>query len=163
MKIISNILENWFVKLPYIVKHVVVVWKLQLKYLHWIRYPFHDLDKLLMTMFLPFLNRKTISKIHREHCPHHIEYYDPTYPSHREKYMNGYSARWTKFLNHLDEAIIDWESARYTKSDKPLDAWDTCLRWYPQIRQYVRYEIEKLKIPYNHKHHYYDFNDKSFK
>lgn len=32
-----------------------------------------------------------------------------------------------------DEAAIDWESARFTKPDKPLDAYDTWLKYYQDI------------------------------
>lgn len=31
------------------------------------------------------------------------------------------------------EAAIDWESARFTKPDKPLDAYDTWKEYYSDI------------------------------
>ena len=31
------------------------------------------------------------------------------------------------------EAAFDWESARYTKPDKPLDAFDTWKKYYPNV------------------------------
>jgi hypothetical protein len=37
----------------------------------------------------------------------------------------------------LSEAIFDWESARYTKPDKPLNARETCLKYYPQLKAQV--------------------------
>lgn len=33
-------------------------------------------------------------------------------------------------IKHLVEAAIDWQSARFTKPDKPLDAYGTWKKWY---------------------------------
>lgn len=37
----------------------------------------------------------------------------------------------------INEAIFDWESARFTKPDKPLNARETCLKYYPQYKNQV--------------------------
>ena len=33
------------------------------------------------------------------------------------------------------EMIIDWECARFTKPDKPLDAYQTMKKFYPDLEQ----------------------------
>ena len=30
--------------------------------------------------------------------------------------------------------IVDWECARYTKPDKPLNAYETLCKYYPQLK-----------------------------
>ena len=75
----------------------------------------HDLDKFLMC--LVGIPDKTISKIHRMFSWHH--------PGNRIGWLN------------LQEAVFDWESARFTKPDKPLNARDTCLKYYPELKEKV--------------------------
>ena len=36
-------------------------------------------------------------------------------------------------IPNKEEAAIDWESARFTKPEKPLDAYDTWLKYYYDI------------------------------
>lgn len=123
----NKILDSWR-HIPYSIKHIREIYRLQKKYLGYIKYPFHDWDKILMYLFLPWLGVKTIHKYHRTHRAHHPE--------------NGRE----KFLKHLDEAVLDWESARFTKPDKPLNAWETCLRFYPQYKNEVSEMLDKLEI-----------------
>jgi len=33
--------------------------------------------------------------------------------------------------------IVDWECARFTKSDKPLNAYDTLYKYYPQLEDKI--------------------------
>lgn len=40
---------------------------------------------------------------------------------------------YTRFIKNKEEAAIDWESARFTKPDKPLDAYDTWKKYYSDI------------------------------
>ena len=47
------------------------------------------------------------------------------------------------------EAAFDWESARYTKPDKPLDAFDTWKKYYPNVDMYLVYETERICKQYN--------------
>ena len=32
---------------------------------------------------------------------------------------------------------LDWESARYTKEDKPLNAYDTLYKYYPELEKQI--------------------------
>lgn len=70
----------------------------------------HDVDKLIL---YPVLPKKIVSKMHRRFSRHHIN-----------------SAR---TRNDFIEMMIDWESARFTKPDKPLDAQQTLFVLYPQL------------------------------
>jgi hypothetical protein len=56
-----------------------------------------------MYILIPFIGTKRIKMIHKKINKHHI-------------IDNMYS------VNNYEEAIIDWECARFTKSDKPETA-----------------------------------------
>lgn len=77
------------------------------------RYLVHDMDKVLMNLL--DIPGNEIKKIHRESKNHH--------------YIEG------KEYSRIDyiEMIIDWESARYTKEDKPLNAKNTLIKYYNNI------------------------------
>jgi len=102
--------------IEYTYKHRKIVMLLAKKYfsenkelLEQIEY--HDLDKLFMYLFY---DKKSVSKIHREHSQHHDNELEKTY------------------LDYV-EMVLDWESARYTKPDKPLNAYDTLYGYYPTM------------------------------
>lgn len=75
------------------------------------RIEYHDLDKLFMYLFY---DKKTSSKIHRNLSSHHDNELEKDY------------------LDYV-EMILDWESARYTKPDKPLNAYDTLINYYSNM------------------------------
>lgn len=68
----------------------------------------HDMDKMLMYQFL---EKKDASKLHREYASHHLE--------------NNLEKDYFDML----EAVFDYESAAYTKPDKPLNAYDTIIQY----------------------------------
>lgn len=72
---------------------------------------YHDLDKLYMYLFY---DKKIVSKIHRENSNHHDNDLEKSY-------------------NDYVEMVLDWESARYTKPDKPLNAYDTLYKYYSDL------------------------------
>lgn len=78
----------------------------------------HDLDKLIL---YPFLDQVTVNTMHRKYMGHHLR----TFKNHT--------------IKDYEEAIIDWECARYTKPDKPLNARETMKKFYS--------EFEKELIP----------------
>ena len=50
------------------------------------------------------------------------------------------------------EMVLDWESARYTKSDKPLNAYDTLYKYYPNMEEKIlpilkEFGIDKTNLP----------------
>jgi len=73
----------------------------------------HDWDKPFL--YLAFwIDLKKVQKIHRLHSKHHVR-----------NTLN-------KTRDDLIDTIIDWECARMTKPDKPLNAYQTLLRFYPE-------------------------------
>lgn len=85
----------------------------------------HDSDKLVMYALSPLFmwSEQTVNKIHRELSSHHVE--------------NG-----TDFLS----MVIDWECARHTKPDKPLNARKTMQKYYPWMRKYIEPILKDLGL-----------------
>lgn len=125
MNLITNIKKS-YKHIPYTFKHWKMVLKLEKKYIGYYKYPFHDLDKLFMYIFFPYLGTKVIQKIHTKFADHHLRKY--------KKHMN------------FDEAILDWESARFTKPDKPLDAWDTYQKYFTEFSNELLPIFEKFNL-----------------
>lgn len=85
----------------------------------------HDADKLFLYLFSKPEN-KWVSKLHREYSRHHIK----------------------KAKSHSDfvQMVIDWECARYTKPDKPLNARETMNQIYPGMREKVEPVLKELNL-----------------
>ena len=84
----------------------------------------HDLDKLYLYLFY---DKKTVSRIHREQSTHHENDLEKTY------------------LDYV-EMVLDWESARYTKPDKPLNAYETLVRFYPTMLEEISPILREMGI-----------------
>ena len=76
----------------------------------------HDTEKPLMYLFCFWMSIADIHKFHRAHNRHHVK--------------NNLK----KSPDDLLDTIIDWECARITKPDKPLNAYDTLMTFYPEHR-----------------------------
>lgn len=93
-------------------------------------FPFHDFVKMI-NVFL--FGDKIATKLHRKFSNHHARMryiritYDEGLKVYTKKQPNG------RFIKNKIEAAIDWESARFTKPDKPLDAYDTWKKYYSDI------------------------------
>ena len=85
----------------------------------------HDLDK--MTSYL-FYDKSNCSKLHRENSSHHL----------------GNNLK-KEYLDYL-EMILDWESARYSKSDKPLNAYQTLYAYYIQYEDKILPILKEYKL-----------------
>lgn len=136
MSIIDNIVGS-YKHIPYTWKHYLAFMKVQKQLLGYYRIKFHDWDKLLMFIFLPFLGERIINQWHQKHNKHH-----PTYTTGKNWDRNlkdPYKVDWI-------EAIIDWECARFTKPDKPLNAQDTCLKYYLEYYEVVKPYLKKLRL-----------------
>ena len=85
----------------------------------------HDMDKL--TLYL-FWDKELASKYHRNHSSHHIKKNIPH--------------------SRLDilESIFDYECAALTKPDKPLNAYDTVLKYYPEFKDEYLPELKRLHM-----------------
>lgn len=84
----------------------------------------HDLDKMFMYMFY---NKSDASSIHRKLSTHHENDLDKNY------------------IDYI-EMVLDWESARYTKDDKPLNAYDTLYKYYSSMKKEIVPILEKFNI-----------------
>ena len=83
----------------------------------------HDLDKVFLYMVLSY---KTVHSIHRNYSRHHTN----------------------KAHTHSDfiQMVIDWECARFTKPDKPLNARETLDKFYPELKVKVLPIINELGL-----------------
>lgn len=88
--------------IEYLVHKLIKDKDIKLEMLHRIKN--HDLDKMALYQLL---DKNEASRIHRETAPHHME---NAFPKTKIDYI---------------EAVLDYESAGYTKPDKPLNAYDT--------------------------------------
>ncbi|SRR5574344_1872136 len=91
---------------------------------------YHDLDKLFMYLFY---DKKDVSRIHRSLSKHHD---------------NSIEKEYSDYV----EMVLDWESARYTKPDKPLNAYDTLYKYFPNMEEHIlpilkEFSIDKSNLP----------------
>ena len=84
----------------------------------------HDMDKMYLLLFY---DKISIIKFHREMSRHH----DNKIPKKEIDYM---------------EMVLDWESARYTKIDKPLNAFDTMNKFYPHLKNKILPILKKIGL-----------------
>jgi dephospho-CoA kinase len=119
---IDDAIRKYFIGYP---KRIKYTWEHKKAYLavekkltgkNTLRGYLHDLDKLIM--YAIGVPKEIAHNIHINTAPHHIR-------KNKVKYPKG--------------AVIDWECARYTKPDKPLNARDFYERSCPQMP-----EIEKV-------------------
>ena len=87
-----------------------------------IRSLFHDLDKVFLYMLFDY------KKVHNWH--------------------RQYSRRHSKARTRADyiQMAIDWECARYTKPDKPLNARETLKKIYPEVTDEMLPVLEELGL-----------------
>ena len=76
---------------------------------------------------------KIATKLHRKFSGHHaqmhkLRIYYIDYPKNYSKVLPS-----GRDIKNKIEAAIDWESARFTKPEKPLDAYDTWIKYYSDI------------------------------
>ena len=84
----------------------------------------HDLDKLLFYNIWP---HKKVKEFHRKTARHH----DNKIKKNTKDYI---------------EMIIDWECARCTKPDKPLNAYDTLYNIYPELESIILPILKEFNI-----------------
>lgn len=84
---------------------------------------FHDLDKVFL---YPLFEYKKVHNFHGSHTRHH-----------------SIKARTDADFTQM---VIDWECARYTKPDKPLNARDTLYAFYPELENKVLPILTRLGL-----------------
>lgn len=101
----------------YTLKHKIAIMALSFEYLGYIsrRIILHDTDKLFL---YSVTNTKEVHQIHLANSCHH-------YPNLTNPILDKQTQ------NHM-EAVLDYECARYTKPDKPLNAYSTILKFFPE-------------------------------
>lgn len=70
---------------------------------------FHDADKLVLLCIVP---KDKASMLHRKYSRHHEKAHT---------------------TNDYIQMVVDWECARYTKPDKPLNARETLYKYYTHM------------------------------
>ena len=85
----------------------------------------HDLDKVIL---YNIWSHKKVKNFHRSTARHHVE------------------NKIKKTRNDYIEMIIDWEWARYTKPDKPLNAYDTLYKFYPELENIILPMLIELNL-----------------
>ena len=93
-------------------------------------FPFHDFVKMINVFIF---GDKIATKLHRKFSNHHarMKYIRITYDEGLKVYTK--KQPYGRFIKNKIEAAIDWESARFTKPDKQLDAYDTWKKYYSDI------------------------------
>lgn len=87
-------------------------------------FPFHDFIKMINVFIF---GDKIATRLHRKFSKHHDHKYFYKY-----KTPDWLAGVYRDIPNKV-EAAIDWESARFTKPEKPLDAFDTWKKYYSDI------------------------------
>lgn len=83
----------------------------------------HDTDKLVLYALLGVRNG---GKMHRKYSRHHIQ-----------NLKNFYD---------YEDCVIDYECARLTKPDKPLNAYNTIMKYYPERMQDMSDTLTRLGV-----------------
>lgn len=88
-----------------------------------IRGHLHDLDKVILKLFL---SKDAVKRIHRNYSRHHSK--------------NAHTKQ------DYIQMVIDWECARYTKPDKPLNARETLYKYYSELKPKIIPILEELNL-----------------
>jgi len=96
---------------------------------------FHDIDKLI---YYQYLDKEKAVKLHRSTASHHME--------------NDLEKDYYDCL----EAVIDYECAAYTKADKPLNAYDTIIKYKPKNSDRLLEILKEYEICFS----YSNINDR---
>lgn len=137
IKEIIEDIKGAFIQIPYTYKHYKAFRKIEKELTGANRHWHHDWDKLIACVICPWIGIRRIHQWHQKRNSHH-----PTYTVGKE---------WKKFEKYplkidWEEAIIDWECARFTKPDKPLNAYDTLMKYYKEYEKYAMPTIKKFNL-----------------
>ena len=122
--------KNQRYKIKYSLEHRKAFLALEKKLLgkNTIRGYLHDVDKIILYHFLP---TEFVHTCHQWWSKHH---------EHRAKTHNDFV-----------QMAIDWECARFTKPDKPLDAYDTLYKFYPHMEDKILPILKVLNIAHENR------------
>lgn len=122
--------KNQRYKIRYSLEHRKAFLALEKKLLgkNTIRGYLHDVDKIILYHFLP---TEFVHTCHQWWSKHH--------------------ERRAKTHNDFVQMVIDWECARITKPDKPLDAHDTLYKFYPHMEDKILPILKELNIAHENR------------
>ena len=122
--------KNQRYKIRYSLEHRKAFLALEKKLLgkNTIRGYLHDVDKIILYHFLP---TEFVHTCHQWWSKHH--------------------ERRAKTHNDFVQMVIDWECARITKPDKPLDAYDTLYKFYPHMDDKILPILKELNIAHENR------------
>lgn len=117
--------KNQRYKIRYSLEHRKAFLDLEKKLLgkNTIRGYLHDVDKIILYHFLP---TEFVHTCHQWWAKHH--------------------QRRAKTHDDFVQMVIDWECARFTKPDKPLDAYDTLYKFYPHMEDKILPVLKELNL-----------------
>lgn len=117
--------KNQRYKIKYSLEHRKAFIALEKKLLgkNTIRGYLHDVDKIILYHFLP---TEFVHTCHQWWSKHH--------------------ERRAKTHTDFVQMVIDWECARFTKPDKPLDAYDTLYKFYPHMEDKILPILKELNL-----------------
>lgn len=129
-RIIQNIKISYS-HIPYTWRHKRAMLVLERRFTgkNTLRVRLHDTNKLLTYIFLPFLSLEKHEAIHHRLSKHHWYIKIAILPEAVKK-----------------EIVLDWESARFTKSDKPMPARPYCYEYHYPMYQYLEKYFNKWGI-----------------
>lgn len=93
-------------------------------------FPFHDFVKMVNVFIF---GDKIATKLHRKFSGHHAQSETYLFAIVKENGWVYPKYKTRRDIKNKIEAAIDWESARFTKPEKPLDAYDTWKKYYSDI------------------------------
>jgi hypothetical protein len=91
-------------------------------------FPFHDFIKMINILIF---GDKIATKLHRALSSHHDQVVGEVYRY--DDQGKKVHLRYIRDIENKVEAAIDWESARFTKPDKPLTAYQCWKKYYQDI------------------------------
>lgn len=91
-------------------------------------FPFHDFIKMINILIF---GDKIATELHRAFSSHHDQVVGEVYRY--DDQGKKVHLRYIRDIENKVEAAIDWESARFTKPDKPLTAYQCWKKYYQDI------------------------------
>lgn len=123
-----NELRQRLEKTLYTLKHRKAFREIEKKYFGYVSFRgyIHDIDKVFLYILIGI---EATTRFHRKFAKHHEN-----------------SAR---TYQDFKEMAIDWECARYTKEDKPLNAYDTLYLYYPYFELKILPILKAMGVAYS--------------
>lgn len=91
-------------------------------------FPMHDFVKMIN---IAIFGDKIATELHRAFSNHHDHIVGEAYKL--DNFGNKKHLYFIRDIPNKIEAAIDWESARFTKPEKPLNAYQTWKKYYSDI------------------------------